>query len=244
MEDEFVCGAFPVGSAGRARRIPVIVEGNGQGADMEQSDIVTLAARADTESRKYRITVVSAGISDPSSTLRLAAEVAQKACECLRAYGKSVTVETVSLKDYAPDIAQASLSFEPSERLSAVIGRMTSSDALIVASPIYKASYSGLFKEFWDVVEQDAITNMPMILCATGGSDRHAMVPDVVMRGLFAFFRAVPTPTSIMATKDAFDTEELVVRESRAAGELGALILSGVRRTPVESTAESEDHQW
>lgn len=211
---------------------------------MEQTEIVTLAAKADTKPRQYHITIVSAGISEPSNTLRLATEVAEKVVECLHGYGKEVAVETVNLKEYARQIADASLTFNPDGGLSSMIDRVVNSDALIVASPIYKASYSGLFKEFWDIVEQDTITNMPVVLCATGGSDRHAMVPDVVMRGLFAFFRAVPTPTSIMATKDAFDTQELIDRELRAASELGALVLSGVRRRPSAGISGSEGDRW
>ncbi|WEV42435.1 NAD(P)H-dependent oxidoreductase [Bifidobacterium sp. ESL0682] len=145
----------------------------------------------------------------------------------------------ITLRDLATDIAEASVTFESSNRLTAAISSVAGADGLIVASPIYKASYSGLFKEFWDLVPRDAITNMPMILAATGGSNRHALVPDVVMRGLFAFFRAVPTATSLMATKEDFDTPELENRERRAASELGALILSGVRHQPVD---EQIDH--
>jgi FMN reductase len=215
-----------------------------KGNSMQQADIVTLAAKADTEPRRYRITIVCAGISEPSSTLRLAEEVGDKVVNCLHGYGKEVDVETINLKQYARQIADASLTFEFDDDLADVIDRMTNSDALIVASPIYKASYSGLFKEFWDIVEPDAITNMPVVLCATGGSDRHAMVPDVVMRGLFAFFHAVPTPTSIMATKEAFGTQELVDRELRAASELGALVLSGVRSHPSDGVSEYEGGQW
>lgn len=195
---------------------------------------MALAAKAETGIRQYHLTVVNAGISDPSSTLRLAEEIAQKTTEYMARHGKEVTVNTVTLKDYAEDIADASVTFRPSEKLKAVIRSVSESDGLIAASPIYKASYSGLFKEFWDVVEQDAIFNMPVVLAATGGSDRHALVPDVVMRGLFAFFRAVPAATSLMATKEDFDTPELNNREARAASELGALMLSGVRQQVCE----------
>lgn len=202
---------------------------------LEETDIVALAAKAETGIQQYSLTVVNAGISEPSSTFRLADEIAQKTTAYMGKQGKKVVVTTVTLKDYADDIAEASISFKPSERLAKAIETVTSSDGLIAASPIYKASYSGLFKAFWDLVEQDAIANMPVVLAATGGSDRHALVPDVVMRGLFAFFRAVPAATSLMATKEDFDTPELESREDRAASELGALMLSGVRQqTPVE----------
>ncbi|WP_277146440.1 CE1759 family FMN reductase [Bifidobacterium sp. ESL0800] len=204
----------------------------------ETTDIVTLAAKAEAEVKQYRLTVVNAGISEPSSTRRLAKEITDKAQAYLEARGKVVVVEMVNLKGLAEDIAKASVTFESSNRLEEAKTAVTVADGLIVASPIYKASYSGLFKAFWDLVPRDAITNMPMVLAATGGSNRHALVPDVVMRGLFAFFRAVPTATSLMATKEDFGTPELENRERRAATELGALMLSGVRHEPVDEPSE------
>ncbi|WEV59550.1 NAD(P)H-dependent oxidoreductase [Bifidobacterium sp. ESL0728] len=204
----------------------------------ETTDIVALAAKAEEDVKQYRLTVVNAGISEPSSTRRLAKEITKKTEAYLEATGKDVVVEMINLKEMAAEIAKASVTFESSNRLTAAITAVTAADGLIAASPIYKASYSGLFKEFWDLVPRDAITNMPMVLAATGGSNRHALVPDVVMRGLFAFFRAVPTATSLMATKEDFDTPELENREKRAASELGALMLSGVRHEPVDEPSE------
>ncbi|WEV65349.1 CE1759 family FMN reductase [Bifidobacterium sp. ESL0764] len=204
----------------------------------ETTDIVALAAKAEAGVKQYRLTVVNAGISEPSSTRRLAKEITGKAEAYLEARGKVVAVEMVNLKEISEDIAKASVTFESSNRLKEAIAAVSAADGLIVASPIYKASYSGLFKAFWDLVPRDAITNMPMVLAATGGSNRHALVPDVVMRGLFAFFRAVPTATSLMATKEDFDTPELENRERRAATELGALMLSGVRHEPVDEPSE------
>ncbi|WEV52520.1 NAD(P)H-dependent oxidoreductase [Bifidobacterium sp. ESL0798] len=204
----------------------------------ETTDIVALAAKAENGVKQYRLTVVNAGISEPSSTCRLAKEITDKARTYLEARDKAVVVEMVNLKGIAEDIAKASVTFESSDQLEKAISAVTASDGLVVASPIYKASYSGLFKSFWDLVPRDAITNMPLVLAATGGSNRHALVPDVVMRGLFAFFRAVPTATSLMATKEDFDTPELEKRERRAATELGALMLSGVRHEPVDQPSE------
>lgn len=205
----------------------------------ETDDIVTLAAKAETEMVQCHLTVVNAGISEPSSTRRLAQEVSEKAQAYLEVRGKEVTVEMITLRDLADDIAKGSVNDKYDERLDSAIAAVGAADGLVVASPIYKASYSGLFKAFWDLVPRDAIINMPVVLAATGGSNRHALVPDVVMRGLFAFFRAVPTATSLMATKEDFGTPELEKRERRAAGELGALMLSNVRHQPLN---EPVDH--
>jgi FMN reductase len=205
----------------------------------ETDDIVTLAAKAETEMVQCHLTVVNAGISEPSSTRRLAQEVSEKAQAYLEVRGKEVTVEMITLRDLADDIAKGSVNDKYGERLDSAIASVGAADGLVVASPIYKASYSGLFKAFWDLVPRDAIINMPVVLAATGGSNRHALVPDVVMRGLFAFFRAVPTATSLMATKEDFGTPELEKRERRAAGELGALMLSNVRHQPLN---EPVDH--
>ena len=116
--------------------------------------------------------------------------------------------------------------------------RLPADDGVVAASPVFKASYSGLFKEFWDVTEPDVMLAMPVVVAATGGSDRHALVPDTDMRSLFAFLRAIVAPTSIMAAGGDWASTGLADREKRAGRELGAFILSGVRRAVLDAAGK------
>ena len=181
------------------------------------------------------ITVVSAGVGDPSTTTKLGEAVALEAARYLREHGVDVAVRLVDLRPLARDVAVAAVSRQVSPALKQAIGTVATSDGVVAASPVFKASYSGLFKEFWDVTEPDVMLAMPVVVVATGGSDRHALVPDTDMRSLFAFLRAIVAPTSIMAAGGDWASTGLADRERRAGRELGAFILSDVRRAVMDA---------
>lgn len=203
---------------------------------------------ADEEGRgrldPYRITVVSAGVSDPSTTSKLGDAVALKAAAYLRALGEQTQVSRVDLRVLSQDIAIASVSGHISPVLQAAIDKVSSSDGIVAASPIFKASYSGLFKSFWDVVDADAVLNMPVALTATGGSERHALMPDTDMRSLFAFLRAITVPTSVVAVSNDWSSDTLSSREERAGDELGALIALDARRTILQAAGSRYRHTF
>lgn len=201
--------------------------GAGDGAaDAEDADV---DAEGEQRPRAVTITVVSAGVTEPSTTSRLGDAVALQASAYLKARRYGTQVRRVDLRDLAQDIAVASVSWHISPVLQRAIDKVTTSDGLVVASPIFKASYSGLFKSFWDVMEPDAILDMPVALTATGGSERHALMTDTDMRSLFAFMRAIAVPTSVVAATKDWASDALSSHEQRAGAELGALIASNVR---------------
>ena len=208
--------------------------GHVQGAMMNET--------ANEAAKPYRITVVSAGVSDPSSTTRLGEAIARQAQRYLHGHGHRVEIGQVELRGLAGDIARASVGDGISAGLQRAIDEVAASDGLVAASPIFKASYSGLFKSFWDVTDTDVVLDMPVALTATGGSERHALMPDTDMRSLFAFLRAVPVPTSLVAAGKDWDSEGLIAHEERAGEELGALILLGARRAMLEAAGAGYRH--
>ncbi|WP_105972219.1 FMN reductase [Streptomyces geranii] len=176
-----------------------------------------------------KLVVVSAGLSVPSSTRllgdRLAAAVAAQA---------PVDVQVVELRDLAVEIAHNFTSGFPGRKLSDALDAVTAADGLIVVTPVFSASYSGLFKSFFDVLEKDALVGKPVLVAATGGSARHSLVLEHAMRPLFAYLRAVVVPTAVYAASEDWGAEGLPERVERAAGELTALMsgLSGQRPVP------------
>ena len=78
-------------------------------------------------------------------------------------------------------------------------------DLLIAATPIFRGSYTGLFKHFFDLIEQYALANKPVLLLATGGSEHHALALDHALRPLFAFFQALTLPVAVFASSGDFD---------------------------------------
>ncbi|WP_084734878.1 FMN reductase [Actinophytocola xinjiangensis] len=166
-----------------------------------------------------RLAVVSAGVTVPSSTRLLAERLAAAVGE-----QTSVSVEFVDLRDLATDIANNVVTGFPSPRLSAAIAAVTGADGLIAATPIFTASYSGLFKSFFDVVEQDALVGKPVLIAATGGTARHSLALEHALRPMFTYLRAVVVPTGVYAASEDWASGELGERIARASGELVELM--------------------
>ncbi|ROQ67743.1 FMN reductase [Streptomyces sp. 840.1] len=191
-----------------------------------------------------RIVAVSAGLSSPSSTRLLAERLAGAARERLEAeQDRPVDVRLIELRDLAVDIANHLVTGFPSATLEEAIGAVTESDGLIAVSPVFTASYSGLFKSFFDLVENTALTGKPVVVAATGGTARHSLVLEHAMRPLFAYLRAVTLPTSVYAASEDWGasgdeyTDGLPARIRRAGGELASAVtggraVSGASRAP------------
>ncbi|MEU9050294.1 FMN reductase [Streptomyces sp. NPDC048384] len=183
-----------------------------------------------------KLVVVSAGLSVPSSTRllgdRLAAATVRQAAD-------PVDIEVVELRDLAVEIAHNFTSGFPGRQLAAAIDAVTSADGLIVVTPVFSASYSGLFKSFFDVIEKDALAGIPVLIAATGGTARHSLVLEHALRPLFAHLRAVVVPTGVYAASEDWGAEGLNGRIERAAGELTGLMqgLSGVRTAAADNLA-------
>ncbi|MFJ5776443.1 FMN reductase [Streptomyces sp. NPDC093094] len=173
-----------------------------------------------------KLVVVSAGLSVPSSTRLLADRLAA-------AVGREtpVEVQAVELRELAVEIAQNLTNGFPGRALAAALDAVTGADGLIVVTPVFSASYSGLFKSFFDVLDRDALTGKPVLIAATGGSARHSLVLEHALRPLFAHLRAVVVPTGVYAASEDWGAEGLQDRVERAAGELAALMTGlGARR--------------
>ncbi|MGR4880826.1 FMN reductase [Streptomyces sp. LARHCF249] len=176
-----------------------------------------------------KLIVVSAGLSTPSSTRLLADRLAESARDELAARGHAASTEVVELRELAGDIANHLVTGFPPPRLSAAIDAVTGADGLIVVTPVFAASYSGLFKSFFDVIDPDALSGKPVLIAATGGTARHSLVLEHAVRPLFAHLRAVVVPTAVFAASEDWGsggdeyTDGLPGRVRRAGVELAAL---------------------
>lgn len=190
------------------------------------------------------IAVVSAGVSDPSSTRLLADRIAQKTVDTIRASGGEVAVTVIDLAPIAVEIARSIVSGLPDPKVQAAIDRLAAADAIIASTPVYKAAISGLFKSFVDLVDNDLLVAKPVVLAATGGTARHAMIVDDHLRPLFAFLRAIPLPTSLYAAPEDWGSTDLSKRIARAANELTMLLLSGAPRQIADDNWSTYQHQF
>jgi FMN reductase len=181
-----------------------------------------------------KLVVVSAGLSVPSST-RLLADRLAAAVERLA----PAEVQVVEVRDLAVPIANHLTSGFPGRALAAAQDAVTGADALIVVTPVFSASYSGLFKSFFDVLDKDALAGKPVLIAATGGSARHSLALDHALRPLFSYLRAVVVPTGVYAASEDWGAEGLDGRIERAAGELVALLPEGRPEARAAASAAS-----
>ena len=181
-----------------------------------------------------RIVVVSAGLGQPSSSRLLGDRLAAAASQALRLQGEQVEVEVVELREHAVDLAHQLVTGFPSTRLGDVLDRVVTADAVVAVSPVFNASYSGLFKTFVDALPVGSLENMPVLLGATGGSARHSLVLEHAMRPLFAYLRATTTSTGVFAATEDWASGELDSRVERAGRELAVLVTARPRPVAVD----------
>lgn len=189
------------------------------------------------------VAVVSAGVGTPSSTRLLADRLAAAASEALRERGDEVTVEVVELREHAHDLASTLVTGFAPPALAEAIDTVTRADAVIAVTPVFAASYSGLFKTFVDVLDPEALIGTPVLIAATAGTPRHSLVLEHAMRPLFAYLRAVVVPTAVFAATEDWGAGhgELTDRVARAAGELADLVTGTAtrRRDPDDPFADT-----
>ncbi|GAB2759397.1 FMN reductase [Nocardioides pakistanensis] len=175
-----------------------------------------------------RIAVVTAGLGRPSSTRLLADQLAAATDRALRLHDEQASVEVVELRDLAHAITDNLLTGFPGDELAEALRTVTEADALIAVTPVFSASYSGLFKSFFDVLEDGALAGKPVLVAATAGTARHSLVLEFAMRPLFAHLRAVVVPTAVFGASEDFGSNasgSLAERVDRAARELADLVV-------------------
>jgi FMN reductase len=196
------------------------------------------------ETETFRLVVVSAGTGDPSSTRLLADRTAEHVAALAARHGNTVTVSVIELRELAADISTALVSALVTPKLQRAITALGEADGIIAATPVYKAGPSGLFTSFFGVLDNDLLIAKPVVLAATAGTARHALVADDQMRPLFAYLRTMTAPTSLFAAPEDWSDPALNKRIDRAAIELVLLMESGFARKIKDEAWHSYQHEF
>ena len=199
---------------------------------------------APAQPEPFRLVVVSAGTSDPSSTRLLADRTAQRAAALAARNGNEVTVSVIELREIAADISTALVSQLITPRLQQAVTALGEADGIIAAAPVYKAGPSGLFTSFFHVLDNDLLIAKPVVLAATAGTARHALVADDQMRPMFAYLRAMTVPTSLFAAPEDWSDPALNTRIDRAARELVLLMESGFAAKVRDESWQNYQHEF
>jgi len=183
------------------------------------------------------LVAVTAGLSQPSSSRLLADRLLANV---------PITADTLTfeLRDVAHDITDHLLTGFPAPRLKELIDAVERADGLVAVTPIFNASYSGLFKSFFDVLGDEALRDRPVLLGATGGTARHSLALEHAVRPMFVYLHAVVAPTSVFVATDDWADKRLHQRIERAGRELAALVEARepvVAKDPFALTTSFED---
>jgi FMN reductase len=189
--------------------------------------------------KQRSLAVISGGLSEPSSTRLLADRLADTARRALADLDVEAQVDVLDLRDHAHELINMLLTGVAAPDLATAIDKVVRADGVIAATPIFSASYSGLFKTFFDVLEPDALAGKPALIAATAGTARHSLALEHVVRPLFSYLRAVVVPTTVFAASEDWGSgsrsgEALSERIDRAARELARLVASDQRPAPAD----------
>src|SRR5699024_8294106 len=186
-----------------------------------------------------RILTISAGLSQPSSTRLLADRLLTATRQALGHEGDAATHQVLELREYAHDIPDHLLTGFANDRLRPVLDEVAAADGLILVSPTFTASYSGLLKSFLDVIDPEAMADNPVLLGATGGTERHSLVLEYALRPVLSYLRAHPVATAVYAAgADWGNDTALNQRISRAAEEL----VTRVHHSPQQRATDPFTH--
>jgi FMN reductase len=161
--------------------------------------------------RTLKVVAVSGSLNHPSKTTALVEEI-------VAALGRALPIEShlITLTDLGPSLAGALTRSQLPPQAEAELQRIETADLLVVASPVYRASFTGLFKHLFDFIDQYALVDTPVLLAASGGSERHALIIEHQFRPLFAFFQALTLPVGIYAHDSDFTDYRLTNETLRA----------------------------
>ena len=165
---------------------------------------------------------LSGNITRPSKTRAFVGLIAAQTAAAV-----SATADTFDLLDLGLSFRQAARLSELDEPARRRVDQLLNADVLVVGSPTYKGSYTGLFKHLFDLLDPASLKGKPIILTATGGGDRHSLIVEHQLRPLFGFFEALTLPTGIYASEKDFADGQLASETIRAR--IGQAVSEAVR---------------
>lgn len=172
----------------------------------------------------FRLVAISGNLQRPSRSRALAELIARRVQQ-----QAPLSIEQYDVIDANPGLGAALSRAQLTPQALRVVKAIEQADALVVSTPVYKGSYPGLFKHLIDFVDMQALTGIPIILAATGGGQRHALMVEHQLRPLFGFFSALTLPTAIYADDKSFENYQqqdpgILARVELAAGQLAGVL--------------------
>src|SRR6478735_10776517 len=177
-----------------------------------------------------KLAIVSGGLGEPSSTRLLADRITAAVEAALAGRKLTATVSVIELRRLGRAIMDTMLTVFAPPDLESVFETVADADGVIAVTPAFNASFSGLFKSFFDVLPEETLSEMPVLIAATGGTERHSLVLEHALRPMFSYLHAIVSPTGVYAATDDFGSRQgassLSQRVTQAASDFTRLLLS------------------
>lgn len=187
-----------------------------------------------------KLAIISGGLREPSSTRLLADRITAAVESSAADRNLTVSATVIELRPLARAIVDAMLSGFPSDELNSAFEAIANADGVIAVTPAFNASFSGLFKSFFDVLPEEALSDMPVLIAASGGTERHSLVLEHALRPMFSYLHAVVSPTGVYAATDDFGAygSDLSKRIGKAADDFTRLLQACGQRARRDVFAE------
>jgi FMN reductase len=174
-----------------------------------------------------KLAIISGGLREPSSTRLLAGRLEASVRAELDARGLTAESSFVELRPLGRPIMDAMLAGFAAPALESAFETVAGADGVIAVTPAFNASFSGLFKSFFDVLPEQTLSDMPVLMGATGGTERHSLVLEHALRPMFSYLHAIVSPTGVYAAVDDFGAQggaTLGQRITKAAADFARLV--------------------
>ncbi len=174
-----------------------------------------------------KLAIITGGLRDPSSTRLLADRLEASVRTALAARDASAEASFVELRPLGRAIMDAMLTGFATPPLEEAFETVADADGVIAVTPAFNASFSGLFKCFFDVLPEETLSDMPVLIGATGGTERHSLVLEHALRPMFSYLHAIVSPRGVYAATDDFGSTQdsaLGGRITAAAADFARLV--------------------
>ncbi|OBH11387.1 FMN reductase [Mycobacterium sp. E1747] len=182
-----------------------------------------------------KLAIISGGLREPSSTRLLADRITAAVRAALADRNLTATASVIELRPLARPIVDAMLAGFAAPDLESAFDTVADADGVIAVTPAFNASFSGLFKSFFDVLPEQTLSDMPVLIAATGGTERHSLVLEHALRPMFSYLHAVVSPTGVYAATHDFGAQHgsvgLSERIRKAADDFARLVQACGPRT-------------
>lgn len=185
--------------------------------------------------KMMKIVAVATSLSEDSTTLKLTNKILAAATAVGESVGIGIETEIINVRHLASALTDMTVTGLRSEALEAAFDTIAEADAILTVAPVYKVAPVGLHTLFWQLIDEKALASKPVLIASTGGTPRHSLAGEAVLRPILAYLKGILVPTTVFAATDDWGSieggRELNTRIRQAGEELVSLSSSVTGRS-------------